>query len=315
MPAQPPEPRRRAAVLVELAVVGLVVVFLAVFLATQWGKLPAYDWRFSPGWLAAAVAAAAVFYVAGAEAWRAMLGMLGEHLPGRPGRAIYGKALVARYVPTSVLSLVGRVVLAEREGVSKRATFASVVYEVGCSLAAATIVSAYFVVTLPALEHAPARYAVFAVVPLALGVLHPRVFRPLSDFGLRRLGREPLARVLPFSRVLLFVAIYVAMWLLIGIALYAFAAALHPLDVADLPYVAASYSLSFGVAVITFVIPAGLGTREALLTAVLDVVVDTNVAIAIAVAFRLFQTSVELLFVGAVTVLARAGSRSRAPSR
>lgn len=293
---------------IELGLVVLALAFLAIFLITQWSKLPDYDWRFEPGWLALAIASTWVFYVAGAEAWRAMLGMLGERLPGRPARAVYAKALVARYVPTGALSLVGRIVLAERHGVGKRVTFASVVYEVGCSLAAAIVVSAYFVVTLPPLEDVTARYAAFAAIPLVLGSLHPRAFRPLSDFGLRKLGREPLERVLPFSRVLLFVAIYVAMWLLIGVALFAFAAALHPVDVADMPYIAASYSVTFAAAVITFVIPAGLGTREALLAASLDVVVATNVAIAIAVAFRLFQTAVELLWVAAVTALA---ARSR----
>ena len=300
---------------IELGVAVLAIAFVVVFIVTQWGKLPDYDWRFEPGWLALSIGAAWLFYAAGAEAWRRLLHMLGQDLPRRPARGVWAKALVARYVPTGALSLVGRIVLAERLGVSKRVTFASVVYEVGCSLAAAIIVSAYFVVTLPSLEDVSARYAAFAAVPLVLGAFHPRVFRPLSDFGLRKLGREPLDRVLPFSRVLLFVAIYVAMWLLIGVALFAFAAALHPVDVEDLPYIAASYSVTFAAAVITFAIPAGLGTREALLAAALDVVTATNVAIAIAVAFRLFQTAVELLWVAAASVRARAAPRSPASTR
>lgn len=306
-------PRLRLAV--ELGVVGLVAAFLAIFLITQAGKLPDYDWRFEPGWLALAAAAVALFYLAATEAWRGMLRALGESLPARPARAIYGKALVARYVPTGVLSLVGRVVLAERHGVGKRATFASVVYELGCSLAAAIAVGSYFVVTLPPLEDVPARYAVLAVVPIALAALHPRVFRPLSDLALRKLGREPLERVMPFSKVLAFIGLYIVMWLLVGVGLFAFAAALHPAEVADLPYIAASYSVTFAVAVVAFVVPAGLGTREAVLAAALDVVLPGSVAIAIAVAFRLFQTAVELLWVGAVVAIARAGRRSQASMR
>jgi hypothetical protein len=114
--------------------------------------------------------------------------------------------------------------------------------------------------------------------------------------------------------VLGFIALYVAMWVLIGVALFAFAAALHPVDVEDLPYIAASYSVGFGIAVITFIVPAGLGTREALLAAALDVVVPTSVAIAIAVAFRLFQTAVELLYVAAVTAAGRSKAAPRSPA-
>ncbi|MEX2193795.1 MAG: lysylphosphatidylglycerol synthase domain-containing protein [Thermoleophilaceae bacterium] len=311
-------PRGRA---VKAVVVVLVVAFVGVFLATQLGKLPDHDWRFEPGWLALAVASAALFYAASGQAWLAILHSLGERLDPAPGHAVFTKALVARYVPTSVLSLVGRLVLAERHGVGKRACFASVVYEVGCSLAAAVVVGSYFVVTLPPLEDVPARFAVFALVPLALGALHPRVFHPLADRGLRKLGREPLPRSLPFSRVLGFVLVYVMLWLLVGVSLFAFAAALHPVGVEDLPYVAASYSVGFCVAVLTFVVPAGLGTRDATIAAALDVVLPGSVAIAIAVAFRIFQTLAELVYLGVATLIGRrgapptAGPRSPASSR
>lgn len=297
--------------IVRAVVVVLVVAFVAVFLATQLGKLPDHEWRFEPGWLALALGAAAVFYAASGHTWLAILRALGERLDTAPGHAVFTKALVARYVPTGVLSLVGRIVLAERHGVGKRACFASVVYEVGCSLAAAVVVGSYFVITLPPLDDVPARFAVIAVVPLALGALHPRVFHPLADWALGKLGREPLPRSLPFPTVLGFVAVYVVLWLLVGLALFAFAAALHPVGVGDLPYVAASYSVGFGVAVLTFVVPAGLGTRDATIAAALDVVLPTSVAVAIAVAFRIFQTLSELVYLGVATLAARrAGARA-----
>lgn len=291
----------------QLGLVGLVASFLVAFLATQWSRLPDYDWRFEPGWLALSAVSLAVFYLGGSELWRLVLRMLGERIGARDARAVYGTSLVARYVPTGALALVGRVVLAERCGVSKRACLASVAYEVGCALAAAVAVGSYFVITLPPLEDVPARYGIVAVVPLALAALHPRIFRPLADRALTTLGREPLSRALPFSRVLLLVALYALAWALAGLGVFAFAASLHPVSGGDLPYVAASYAVGFCVAVLTFVVPAGLGTRDATLAAALGVALTANVAIAIAVAFRIFQTAVELMYVGFVTALARRG--------
>jgi hypothetical protein len=296
-------PRLRLAV--QLAVVALVLAFIAAFVITQWKRLPDYDWRFAPGWLVLSAGCLVGYYAATAELWRAILRALGEHIDSRAARAIYGKSLVARYVPTSVLYVVGRVVLAERQGVAKRICLASVVYEIVSSLSAAVIVGAYFAITLPPIERHGARFAILAVIPVALGVLHPRVFRPLSDFALGKLGRERLPQVLPFSRVVGLVAFYVLAWALIGVGLFAFAAAVHPVDVSDLPYIASSMAVGFCVALVTFVVPAGLGTRDATLAAAMDVVLAANVAIAIAVAFRIFQTGVELVFVSGATALAR----------
>ena len=99
--------RPRMKLAIELAVVALVVAFLGVFLATQWSALPDYDWRFEPGWLAVSAIAVAGFYMASAQVWLGLVAALGEQLDGTAGRAIYGKSLVARYVPTSALALVG----------------------------------------------------------------------------------------------------------------------------------------------------------------------------------------------------------------
>jgi hypothetical protein len=101
------------------------------------------------------------------------------------------------------------------------------------------------------------------------------------------------------------VAVYVVAWSVIGLGVFAFASALHPVGVDELVYVAASQSVAFGVAVLTFVVPSGLGTRDATLATALAAVLPVAVATAIAVAFRLFHIAIELVFVGAVSALDR----------
>ena len=279
---------------------------LVAVLISQWGKLPDYDWRFRPGWLAVAVAAVAALYVAQAELWRLIVrGLGGGDMPHAASRSVWAKSLVARYVPTNVLLVVGRVVLAERLGVPRRVTLASIVYEVGLAVCAAVIVGSYFVIELPGLEDQPARYAILVLVPLALGALHPRMFEPITRWGLGKLGREPLPRVLPFGSVLRLALAYALTWVSMGLGVYCFASAVHPIDAGDLAYIVASYPVSFCVAVLTFIVPSGLGTRDATLVAALDVVLPGSVALAIGVAFRIFQVLVELAYVGVVVLLGR----------
>lgn len=295
---------RRTAVL-QYGLAALIFGFLIVFVARQWSQLPDFDWRFRPGWLVLSMVCVALFYALQNELWRAIVASLGEHIDARPARAVWGKSLIARYVPTNVLLLVGRIVMAERHGVPKRVTLASVVYELGLGFGTAVMVGAYFVIKLPDLQGQPARFAVLALVPAVLVGLHPRVFRPLVDFGLRKLGREPLPTALSFGRVLELCAAYIVTWALIGLGVFAFASALHSIDASDLPYVAASYPVAFCVAVLTFIVPSGIGTRDAALATAMAVVLPGTVATAIAVAFRIFQTAIELLYVAAVVAADR----------
>ena len=296
-------PRMRRTV--EIVVALLVVGFLTVFIVTQWGRLPDYDWEFRPVWLVLAAAALTFFYALQCEAWLWILRALGEDIDSRAGRSIWGRSLIARYVPTNALMVVGRVVMAERRGVSKRACLASIVYEAGLAISTAVIAGAYFVITLPRLEDTPARYAVVVLVPLVLAMLHPRIFHPLANFALGKLGRATLPATLPFGRVLEFVLVYALGWLAVGLGLVAFAASLHPLDAEDVAYAAAAYPVAFCVAVLTFVVPGGLGTRDAALALSLAAVLPGAGATAIAVGFRIFQTAVELLYVAVVSALGR----------
>ena len=299
----PSHPRARLALQWGLA--ALIFAFLIYFVLRQWNSLPDFDWRFTPGWLLLSTVAVVAFYVAQGEIWRLIVHALGEDIDPRPARAVWGKSLLARYVPTNALMVIGRVVMAERHGAKKRVTLASVLYELGLQFGTAVMVGAYFVIKLPSLEDQPARYVVLVVIPIVLVALHPRVFGPLADLALRKLGRECLPRALSFGRVLEFSVMYIVCWGVIGLGVYAFAAALHPLSISDLPYVAAAYPVAFCVAVLTFIVPSGLGTRDATLATAMAAVLAGAVATAIAVAFRIFQTLIEVLYVASVAGLGR----------
>jgi hypothetical protein len=300
-------PKLRAAI--QYGVLVLVFGCLALFLITQWNKLPNYDWRFRPGWIALAFMLVLGFYSLQPIFWMTILAGLGERGDRVQLAAAWGKSLLARYVPTSALLVVGRVVLAERAGITMRVCLASIVYELALGFSAAVIGGAYFFIKLPALQHLGVRYAILLVIPLALIGLHPRVFKPIVDWAFAKLGREPLPRALPYRMVLLLLPAFLCGWLLVGAGLFVFALGLQPIPFDKLPYIAAAYPVAFCVSVLTFIVPSGLGTRDATLATAIDAVLPLTVATAIAVAFRIFQTAVELMFVGALVWIARRSQR------
>jgi len=292
--------RPRARLILRWSLAALIFASLIYFVLRQRSALPDFDWRFRAGWLAAAVPAGLLFYVLHGEIWRRIVGALGWSLPVGAAWSIWAKTLLARYVPTGALMVVGRVVMTAELGVPKRVTLASLVYEVGIALGSAMIAGAYFVMELPVLEGEPGRFAILAILVLVLGGLHPRVFAPLANYALGKLGREALPGTLSFGEVLFLTALYLLSWAAIGVSTFAFASALYPVQLMDLPYITAAYAVAFCVAVLTFIVPSGLGTRDAALASAMALVLPAAVATAIALGFRLFQTAVEVLYVAAV---------------
>ena len=295
-----------------ITLVVLTVGFLALFVASQWSRLPQIEWRFQPAWVALCVAALVVFQAIQNQLWVWTLRGLGSSLPVAKAWAIWSVTLLARYVPTNLAMVVGRVAMAEREGVPKRVCMASIVYQLGVSFAGAAAAAAYFVIVLPQLQDQPARFAVLAMPLLAVIALDPRVFHRLADFALRRLGREPLPLSLPRSHVLALTALATVSFGFAGVSVWAFAEAIHGVPAADVPTAIGSYSVAFAAAVLTVVLPGGLGAREGAMVLALSPVLPAVVGLAVAVAVRLLQVCVELLFAMLTPVWARQYERASA---
>lgn len=295
--------RWQRALLVVLALV--IVGFLAVAIVSQWSKLPDIDWQFRPEWLAASLAALVVFQFIHATLWVAILESLGTPIHAMRGRAVWSLTLLARYVPTNIALAVSRMALAERYGVPKRITGASIVYELGFTFAGAAAVGAYFVVTLPSLDDEPVRWLALAAPVLSLIALDPAVFHRLADAALRRLGRATLPLSLSRLQVLGFFSAFVASFLVAGFAVYAFSEAIHGVAGDDIPTTIGAYSVGFAASVVAFVLPGGLGAREGAMAAALSPAMPLAVALAVAVGIRLAQMAVEVLYAAVTPLLAR----------
>jgi hypothetical protein len=282
-----------------------VVVFLVLAVIAEVGHLPKIDWSFDFWWLVPAFVALVIFQGIHAETWRRILHHLHGDIPARKGWVIWNVSLLARYVPTQVMLAVTRVGMAEREGVPKRVTISSIVYEVALVTAASIVVAAWGIMSLPDIKNSPWRFAILLVPVVALACLHPGPFSHVSTHLLHRFKTEKLERTLPFRTVLLFAGVYVVSFLMTGIGVLCIARSLHSIDAGDIPVVLSAWSVGYAGALVAFFVPGGLGVRDGAMAAVLAIALPTGVAIAVAVVTRLAQTGVELLYAGASVLYAR----------
>ena len=305
--SRPPRSKRvRLALQLGLAVV--IFGFLVLTVVDQWSEIKDKGVHFHGVWLIPAFALLISFYALGALAWDLILRFLGYRIGIGRAQVAWGQPLLARYVPGSVLYVLGRVLLAERVGVPRRTTIASIVYEQAISATAAIAIASYFLISHPDLQGQPLRWAVLLVVPIGLFVLSPRVFAPLANRALRAFGRESLPAVMPLRGVLTMLAFFAASWVVVGLGVYCVARSVTDIPLRDALIVGSAQAVGYVAALVTLVAPAGLGIRDAAFAWAVKAATPGNsfaIGSLIAIAVRGVMTVVEIVYVGMVTALGR----------
>jgi glycosyltransferase 2 family protein len=296
-PADDADVRRRLprlvlpAITAVLVVAGIVLAVLGA-LADQPSDQP----RLELAWLGPAIAWFAILELVQAELWRRLLIKLGGQLQKSHGLAVWCVSAMARYVPTSMLTPIIRVRMSRARSVPGDLCIASVIYEAVLVNCGAACVAAYFVVSLPALKGDPWRWLIVVMPAAAILVLHPRVVSAIGARVLRRMGRPPLAVDLSLNDLLRFASGYTGSFFLAGLGLIAVVFMFHPLTWQGAATVMGAMSIGFLASVFAFVVPGGLGVREAALILALSPVMPALLATSVAVVTRLLQLAIEVMF-------------------
>jgi hypothetical protein len=292
----------------QLGIALLIFGFLVLTVVSQWDEIREEGVHFEVIWLVPPVCVLLGFYALGALGWDLILRFLGHRIGIGQAQVAWGQPLLARYVPGSVLYVLGRLLLAERAGVPRRTTLASLVYEQAISASAAVAVASYFFISHPDLQDQPLRWAVLLVVPAAVVLLQPRVFGPLANRLLAAFGREPLPATMPLRGVLVMLGFYALNWCIAGLGVYLVARSVRFIPLDELPVVGSAQAVGYVAALVTLVAPAGLGVRDAAFAwTVKEALPSGSFAVGslIAIVVRGVLTFVEVLFAAAVTALGR----------
>jgi uncharacterized membrane protein YbhN (UPF0104 family) len=303
-----PPRSKRVRLAIQLGIAIVVFGFLVLTVVDQWAEIQDKGVHFHVLWLIPAFVILLIFYALNALGWDLILRFLGYRLGAGRAQVAWGQPLLARYVPGSVLYVLGRVLLSERAGIPRRLTIASIVYEQALQATSAIIVAAYFLIDHPDLQGQPLRWAILLLIPLLIVLLHPRVFGPLANRVLRAFGREPLPEVMSLRGVIAVMAFYALNWGVIAIGIWCVARSVSGISVSDILVVGSAQAFGYVAALVTLVAPAGLGIRDAAFAWAVKVATPDNsfaVASLIAIVVRGVLTVVEVLYVGIVTLLGR----------
>jgi hypothetical protein len=303
-----PPRSKRVRLAIQLAVAILIFGFLVLTVVNQWAEIQERGVHFHVLWLIPAFLVLIAFYALSALGWDLILRFLGYRLGVGRAQVAWGQPILARYVPGSVLFVLGRILLSERAGVPRRLTLASIAYEQAISATSATAIAAYFFISHPDLEGEPLRWAILFVIPVAITLLHPRVFGPLANRVLRAFGRESLPAVISMRGILTLLAFYALNWGVISVGVYCVARSVSQIPPSEILTVGSAQAVGYVAALVTLVAPAGLGVRDAAFAWAVKVAVPGGsfaLGSLIAIVVRGVLTAVEVIYVAAVTALGR----------
>lgn len=273
--------------LIRALILGALTLLTLHYLSTQWAKLRSYSLDFD---LTLFVLAQAGFVLGilllPLATWH-MARSLGAAV--RPGEVWYAfnLGMVAKYLPGSVWSLPSRAILYRNLGISQH--FELIYWETALMVVAATLVS---LTALPLLGQLKLAWLLIGVV-----LLSSTVFL-LLGWGLHRepipllAARLKLRFKLPISATLNAVAIYMLVWVVLGLS---FMALVYMLAASWNFYTVGLFALAWALGFLSVLTPGGVGVRDGILVGGLSLFIGDPVPFVAAVLARICWTVAELI--------------------
>lgn len=282
-----------------LAAIGVVLFFLGRVLYTNWAQVKQYEWHVRLPWLVLSFAALVGSYLVDIAVWRQAVTRMGEHIAFPHAVRLWFAAGLAKYIPGTVWQFLSWFYLAQREGVSTIAAGTSIVLTQALSALAGVLLAAgAFMAGGASGDLIRELLLLFAVLGLGLLVLQPRVVFGLLNWGLVRLGRQPININLSFRDLVSIFIFYLLSYGLWGLALFFFTNSLSPVPWSHFPPFLGVFPAAYALGLVAPFAPAGLGVREGVLTYLLSFFMPLPIATVIALLARPWMMAVEITGAG-----------------
>jgi len=271
----------------------LSIIFLGWKAHQSWDALRAYPWQIRYSRIVASAALYVLQTLIVVFAWQLIMNSLSERLPLRRHTRIYGVTNLLRRIPAGMLWVIAGRAYAYRDWeVPARVAALGSLLEMWLVISTGLPLAALAAPALGLLPRSQGWGLAAAACILNVITLHPRVI----DKMLNRLRGESCPTELTYRTTLLWALIYVAIWLVSGVGLFAMAQLFTDVSVAHLPATIGVWVLSSLISYLTLLSPSGLGVKELSLTLLLGIFLADPLPLLVALAMRLIWTLYDVLF-------------------
>ncbi|MFC0115904.1 lysylphosphatidylglycerol synthase transmembrane domain-containing protein [Kibdelosporangium aridum] len=237
----------------------------------------------------------------GAYAWQIMVDDLGKPIGFLRGSQFYLVGSLGKYVPGSVWAYLLQMELGRKAGVPRARIFVGTLISLGVSVVAMSLLG---LLSLPSvLDHAPNAVWLFALLPLGIIALHPKVLTWGTSLVLKLLRKAPLDHELRYGIVGKLLGVQVASYVCYGTHLWVLAESAGSPTFRDWLLTIGAISVGLLGGIFVFILPSGAGVRDAILVGVLASTLPASQALAFALVSRLMFIVGEVLSAGVGWVL------------
>jgi hypothetical protein len=262
----------------------------------EWGKV--HQALGQIGWLTSlwALLALLAMQFAALKVWQVLMTGLGSPLPLRAAGGILFIGQLGKYVPGSLWPILAQMELGARAKVPRTRSASGSVLAMLVSLVAGLITA---MVTLPFAGGSADYYWVFALLPVVLVCLYPKILNRLLDKLFKLVKRPGLeqpvrGRVLAHALAWSFTA-----WLFNGLQMWLLAEKFGAPVGRTILLAVGGYAFAWCVGFVVVIASAGAGIREVLIIAALSPVIGSPAALACALVSRAVNTVCDLICAGA----------------
>lgn len=293
-------------------VLGIAIIAFAVReVARGWSQLESQpvEWRLRGTLLVASVLVVWTMYALLIQAWRVMLAGWGERLDFLAGARIWAVSSLGKYIPGKVWAIAGMAMMAQRAGVAPWAATSSAVILQALAIGSGAAVVGATGVTMLEARYPWVRTALLILGALSVAGMTLLLWPPFIRRLLALMRIEPPTAAAPgIGPVALGALTNIVAWCGYGLGLWLLANGLFPAPGLTVPRAIAAFTASYVAGLLFLPAPGGFGVREGVFVLMLDGVIGTGPAVALAAASRLLLTFTEF---GAAAPFLRSFFRER----
>jgi uncharacterized membrane protein YbhN (UPF0104 family) len=222
--------------------------------------------------------------------WRALLADLGSPLPAPTAARIFALSQLGKYLPGSVWPMIANMELGRAHRIPRLRSATAFLLTLLMGLVSAIAMGGLLAISTPGWGRA------FALLPLSLILVHPRILGPVSR-ALARVLRRPQATEEPtLAGVFKALTWMVLQWLSLAVAMSVLTSGLG--TSVSFTRIISAVSLSWAAGLVVIVVPAGVGVRESLVTVLLASDIGATRALTAALLARFAITLADGAFAG-----------------